>query len=409
MTADGVNRALAAPQFDVVLRGYDRRQVDDYVADVQRELARMRADLEAARSQPFPVVSPPGGVPLPPGARPRPTPRPRPIPPGIADTFSDRMKAVLSAAEEEAAEIRRKARAAARAEEEKLRAELADLVRQRDAVLAELTRLRGQLEGLLSSPTARVQRPVPAPEASSAQQGRPAPHAGAPARPADDAPRPAPSKGAPGKASPGPTADRGQGPHNGRPVPRGKARAQGGGGEEPETSAVARADGAADRPQALPRSPVPPPEANRPAARSSPASGEPNSMRPRGEPPPEPAELSRPATDRQRESSEPMTTAVPAAVASNEPTAPAVDRTSAMPARPAAASEKKPDRGREQGAGVDETTKATAAPPRQPDAPTVLAPTGTDPRSANHRGDAKPEQVRRPDSGQQRQPASRPS
>src|SRR6201991_3098913 len=70
-----------APRFDVVLRGYDRRQVDEHVGRLQRVVARMRADLEAARSQPLPVVPPPAGFgqggPLPPGARQRPTPRPR--------------------------------------------------------------------------------------------------------------------------------------------------------------------------------------------------------------------------------------------------------------------------------------------------------------------------------------------
>ncbi len=89
-------------------------------------------------------------------------------------TFTDRMHAILQSAEEEAAEIRNKARAAVRADEERaaglraaVRAEedaarrtLADLVRQRDAVLAELTRVRGQLEGLLSGPTARITLPT---------------------------------------------------------------------------------------------------------------------------------------------------------------------------------------------------------------------------------------------------------
>ena len=83
------------------------------------------------------------------------------------------MQSILQAAEEEAAEIRGRAKAEAKAEEDRLvssraaartdeelaRTTLSDLIRQRDAVLADLKRLRGQLESLLSSPTAR---PIPA-------------------------------------------------------------------------------------------------------------------------------------------------------------------------------------------------------------------------------------------------------
>ncbi|MCX6467069.1 MAG: DivIVA domain-containing protein, partial [Pseudonocardiales bacterium] len=143
-----------APRFDVVLRGYDRRQVDEHVDRLQRVLARMRADLDVARSQPMPSV--PAGAP-----RPRPTPRPRPGGPGgpgddQIGNFTDRMQSILQAAEEEAAEIRRNAQRAARAETEGVRAQLADLIRQRDNVLAELTRMRGQLEGMLAAPTAAM-------------------------------------------------------------------------------------------------------------------------------------------------------------------------------------------------------------------------------------------------------------
>ena len=104
------------------------------------------------------------------------------------------MHAILQAAEEEAAEIRNKARAAvradeeraaglraaARAEEEAARRTLADLVRQRDAVLAELTRVRGQLEGLLSGPTARITAADPGERAGPARGGRRAAAAGHP-------------------------------------------------------------------------------------------------------------------------------------------------------------------------------------------------------------------------------------
>ena len=171
MTADGSDRSFGAPRFDVVLRGYDRRQVDEHLSRLQRLMGRMRSDLDTARGQ----LGPP-----PAGGRGRPTPRPRPdgSPPtganDVVGSFTDRMHAILQSAEEEAAEIRNKARAAVRADEERaaglraaVRAEedaarrtLADLVRQRDAVLAELTRVRGQLEGLLSGPTARITLPT---------------------------------------------------------------------------------------------------------------------------------------------------------------------------------------------------------------------------------------------------------
>ena len=101
------------------------------------------------------------------------------------------MHAILQAAEEEAAEIRNKARTAARADEERAaalraatRAEeetarktVADLVRQRDAVLAELTRVRGQLEGLLSGPTTRITLPTQesGPDRREAGAGQPLP------------------------------------------------------------------------------------------------------------------------------------------------------------------------------------------------------------------------------------------
>ncbi|MFC5994504.1 hypothetical protein ACFQE5_09810 [Pseudonocardia hispaniensis] len=188
MTADGGDRFLSTPRFDVVLRGYDRRQVDEHVARLQRVLARMRVDLDAVRSQPFPAVPPmpADGRPTPPGpgqTRPRPTPRPRftspPAAPDKIDDFSDRMQSILQTAEEEAEEIRNRARRSAKAEEEAVRAELAELVRQRDEVLGELTRLRGQLEGLLSSPTTRMPVTAPSGESDTPQPG-PRPASGLP-------------------------------------------------------------------------------------------------------------------------------------------------------------------------------------------------------------------------------------
>lgn len=208
MTTDA--GALGAPRFDVVLRGYDRRQVDEHVARLQRVLARMRVDLDAARSQPIPMV---GSAPTSHG---QPAPRPRPgLPPPTSESpdmigsFTDRMQRILQAAEEEAAEIRNRARF----DGGELRAQLADLVRQRDAVLAELTRMRGQLEGLLAAPTTRV-TPV------SRRDGAPPT---AQPRNAGAAP---PQRAQPGPGSPGATQDAGRptGPgRRGSGVPSGPA------------------------------------------------------------------------------------------------------------------------------------------------------------------------------------------
>jgi syndecan 1 len=166
---------LGVPRFDVVLRGYDRQQVDEHLSRVQRAFDVMRAGLDSAHRQAVPAP------PRVPGARPRPTPRPRPggLPsggdrPDVVGAFTDRMQAILQVAEREAGEIRGKAqaaagaeeeraaaaRAAARAAEETARTSLAELVRQRDAVLADLTRVRGQLEALLSGPTTRITPPT---------------------------------------------------------------------------------------------------------------------------------------------------------------------------------------------------------------------------------------------------------
>jgi DivIVA domain-containing protein len=173
MPADGGDRPLGDPRFDVVLRGYDRRQVDEHLSRLQRAVNVMRTGLDSAQAVPTPT-----GVP---GARPRPTPRPRPdgLAPGgdrsdVVGAFTDRMQAIVQAAEREAGEIRGKVQAAARAEEERAaaaraaaraaeetaRTSLVELVRQRDAVLADLTRVRGQLEALLSGPTTRITPPT---------------------------------------------------------------------------------------------------------------------------------------------------------------------------------------------------------------------------------------------------------
>jgi hypothetical protein len=233
MATDGSDRTFGAPRFDVVLRGYDRRQVDEHISRLHRVLSRIRGDLEAAQMQASGTLPHTGQ-----GGRPRPTPRPRADgsgPPDVVGSFTDRMQSILQAAEEEAAEIRGRAkaeakaaedrlassRAAARTDEELARTTLSDLIRQRDAVLADLKRLRGQLESLLSSPTAR---PIPAapegargaerrdpgtgpsrigpptgPERKGERVDRPA--AGAPLKPAGKAGTPG-SPGTPGTGTP---------------------------------------------------------------------------------------------------------------------------------------------------------------------------------------------------------------
>jgi DivIVA domain-containing protein len=148
---------VSVPRFNVVLRGYDRRQVDEHLSRLQRRYNALRRGLDSAHSQ---------AVPAPPGmsgarSRPRPDgPPPRADRPDVVGTFIARMQATIKAAEKEADEIRGKAQAAARAEEERaaaaraaaraaeesVRTSLAELVGQRDAALADLARVRGQLE-----------------------------------------------------------------------------------------------------------------------------------------------------------------------------------------------------------------------------------------------------------------------
>jgi len=191
MTNDG--GGSGAPRFDVVLRGYDRRQVDEHVARMQRIIGRMRADLELARSQPLPIVAPAAaGIPASDQTG-RSAARPRPRPgesPDVVGSFTDRMQSILQSAEEEAAEIRKKAHTSARSELQAARAEVADLARQRDIMVTELNRLRGQLETMLSAPTAKMAPVV-------RESGKSSP---APAR-REGKPRPSP-KPRPGAPSP---------------------------------------------------------------------------------------------------------------------------------------------------------------------------------------------------------------
>ena len=286
MTTDGADRSFGAPRFDVVLRGYDRRQVDEHLSRLQRVLSRMRGDLDAARTQAAPP-GPPTGPFTPPGVRPRPTPRPRPDAPTAHDapdvvgTFTDRMQTILQAAEDEAAEIKAKARSAVRSEEERLataranaraeeemaRVTLTNLLRQRDAVLADLTRVRGQLEALLSGPTARIVVPTQDTTAARRDAGAGHPLPGTPGEAASADPgatvlgarRPSPGVGrhratvGPGTIGPGVGGPRVGGPGVGEPG--GSRRPVDGESRRARRRPWCRRPGTPDRPQLGPRGP----------------------------------------------------------------------------------------------------------------------------------------------------------
>jgi hypothetical protein len=241
MTNDG--GGSGAPRFDVVLRGYDRRQVDEHVARMQRIIGRMRADLELARSQPLPIVAPAAaGIPASdPNGRAAPRPRPRPgDAPDVVGSFTDRMQSILQSAEEEAAEIRKKAHASARSELQAARAEVADLARQREIMVTELNRLRGQLETMLSAPTAKMAPVV-------REGGTPAP-----AR-RDGKPRPSPK---PRPGAPSPVARQAvTGPQQVSPVP-----------PQPDPSVTAAGPTVPDEPPAAPKPTAPKPTAPKPTA-----------------------------------------------------------------------------------------------------------------------------------------------
>lgn len=150
------------PAFDVVLRGYDRRQVEDYVLAMHGTLAELRLRLaeaedalewsveddqdaapEAAEATPQPPAVPEQRMPV---------PFPRSVAPPPEDeliAFSDRLQAILRTAREEAQAIRAEARESAQAEQVEARRHLEALTGRRDAVLGELTRVRSTLDDLV--------------------------------------------------------------------------------------------------------------------------------------------------------------------------------------------------------------------------------------------------------------------
>jgi syndecan 1 len=269
MTTDAGTAGV--PRFDVVLRGYDRRQVDEHVARLQRAITRMRSDLDIVRSQPLAQVE-------------RPTPHPRPgmppTPPGSADAFSDRMQGILQKAEEEAAEIRNRARASVRGEEEQakaLRSQVADLTRQRDALLSELSRMREQRQGMLAAPTSVV--PSAPTGASSGSPANAGPHgrtrdgAQGGSAPVPDSPggRPPLPRPTPRPAGPGVSAPQRQG----QPGPAAPAAAGGGRGPAQPGGPNGAPQGGAPRPPTGPVRPPAAPQGARPPAAQQPGQPQP--------------------------------------------------------------------------------------------------------------------------------------
>ena len=156
------------PHFDVVLRGYDRSQVDEHVAGLRRMVAQLRAQLavrerrraepqetpargelaatlqEGARTTPPPVDAS--------AASPAPSGDPRPARTRVASTPSTSGCAgILQAAEQEAALVRAKAAESLLAEHAESRAALAELRSQRDSVFDELVRIKNHLDELVAN------------------------------------------------------------------------------------------------------------------------------------------------------------------------------------------------------------------------------------------------------------------
>jgi hypothetical protein len=303
--ADEPDLVPGEPRFDVVLRGYDRRQVDAYVSRLQRIVAVMRSELGANESGR--ITDTPSG-----GTRPRPSPRPRPHPaadagPDTIDSFTERMQSILQAAEEEAAEIRRQARRSVQADEEGLRRRLGELVRQRNIVLGDLNRLRSQIETMLSGSSARMPLAPPHGEQPPRSGQHPGP-GGPPPFPAAVPPRSQPTRSAPivrqpivSQPVPPPAVPPPAVPPPAVPPPAVPPPAPTGDrlDEWPAEEPAAQPWPDAEPGAAMPAGAAPA-EFGSGAPRSEERSEGPDSMRPRSGPAPEPGDLFRPrAQDRQ--------------------------------------------------------------------------------------------------------------
>ena len=157
----GVAEESSGPHFDVVLRGYDRRQVDDHVAGLRRMVSQLRAQLAVRERRRAPAAGPEagsqagsetvpeGGLPTQPGPDAR-TAGTSGAQPDMVGAFNDRLRGILQAAEQEAQSVRSRAAESLLAEHADSRAALADLRSQRDAVFDELMRTKARLDDLVS-------------------------------------------------------------------------------------------------------------------------------------------------------------------------------------------------------------------------------------------------------------------
>lgn len=230
-------------RFDVVVRGYDRRQVDDHIFGLEQTVTRLRAELDQARGG---RPSSDAGSLFSPGTGPRrgtseettEAPQASGLTPEVISSFTGRLQNILQAAEEEAEEVRTNARNFARAEEESGRTRLAELMRQRESVLSELGRVRSQLDGMLAqsetgAPAAngsQPESPSTGRPGQSRSSGQPAPK---PVQPVQSPPtpqsnpRPSPSPRPRPEVTPRPAGPGGGEPGPGRPPARGTVAPQG--------------------------------------------------------------------------------------------------------------------------------------------------------------------------------------
>ena len=115
--------SLEPPQFDMVLRGYDRIEVDEYIAALLEENTALRRELDARASRPEPAVPQQA-------AAPPTSPQYYDVDTPAEDSFGFRAEKLLRLAERESAEMRTRATrdaeaveaAARRRSEEQLRA-----------------------------------------------------------------------------------------------------------------------------------------------------------------------------------------------------------------------------------------------------------------------------------------------
>ncbi|MDD7940652.1 hypothetical protein PHK61_19695 [Actinomycetospora lutea] len=212
----GVEEEAPGPHFDVVLRGYDRRQVDEHVAGLRRMNAQLRAQLavrERRRNGPGAADASAleGRVSdtLPEARRSASADDPGAGNPDMVGAFNDRLRGILQAAEQEAQLVRSKAAESLLAEHAESRAALADLRAQRDAVVDELVRLRGRLDDIVSGPV-RPSAVPPGPPRPSGPPGPGGPWRGPGRPPGPPGPRPpAPYGAAPPVGPPGVGGDPG--------------------------------------------------------------------------------------------------------------------------------------------------------------------------------------------------------